>query len=208
MSINRLVTKSFLENNKRSAGQYSNIIPFPAYLNNFGMYDFVNTNNFDAEAQLICSEIKEAFESLHQNNRCKFYQAEIEKFSLTNKLEIKYKMKEVNPKDIKIDYDKNTDSLSFGIRFADIDLITRFVTQKGINLSFLYIELPGEASSDLDLGPTNGVLAKAKNGSTYKLYMTVAQGDFKKSGEIGGFPCEIDVENMAPGLTLITINDD
>lgn len=208
MSINRLVTKSFLENNKRSAGQYSNIIPFPAYLNNFGMNNFVNTNNFDAEAQLICSEIKEAFESLHQNNRCKFYQAEIEKFSLTNKLEVKYKMKEVNPKDIKIDYDKNTDSLSFGIRFADIDLITRFVTQKVINLSFLYIKLPGEVSSDLDLGPTNGVLAKSKNGSTYKLYMTVAQGDFKKSGEIGGFPCEIDVENMAPGLTLITINAD
>lgn len=208
MSINRLVTKSFLENNKRSAGQYSNIIPFPAYLNNFGMSDFVNTNNFDAEAQLICSEIKEAFESLHQNNRCKFYQAEIEKFSLTSKLEVKYKMKEVNPKDIKIDYDKSTDSLSFGIMFADIDLITRFATQKVINLSFLYIELPGEVSSDLDLGPTNGVLAKSKNGSTYKLYMTVAQGDFKKSGEIGGFPCEIDVENMAPGLTLITINAD
>lgn len=65
MSINRLVTKSFLENNKRSVGQYSNIIPFPAYLNNFGMNNFVNANNFDAEAQLICSEIKEAFESLH-----------------------------------------------------------------------------------------------------------------------------------------------
>lgn len=208
MSINRLVTKSFLENNKRSAGQYSNIIPFPAYLNNFGMNDFVNTNNFDAEAQLICSEIKEAFESLHQNNRCKFYQAEIEKFSLTNKLEVKYKMKEVNPKDIKIDYDKATDSLSFGIMFADIDSLTRFVTQKTINLSFLYIELPGEASSNLDLGPTNGVLAESKNGSTYKLYMTVAQGDFKKSGEIAGVPCEIDVENMAPGLSLITINSD
>lgn len=208
MSINRLVTKSFLENNKRSAEQYSNIIPIPAYLNNFGMNDFVNTNNFDAEAQLICSEIKEAFESLHQNNRCKFYQAEIEKFSLTDKLEIKYKMKEVNPKDIKIDYDKTTDSLSFGIMFADIDLLIRFVTQKVINLSFLYIELPGEVSSDLDLGPTNGVLAKSKNGSTYKLYMTVAQGDFKKSGEIGGVPCEIDVENMAPGLSLITINTD
>lgn len=117
-------------------------------------------------------------------------------------------MKEVNPKDIKIDYDKNTDSLSFGIRFADIDLLTRFVTQKVINLSFLYIELPGEVSSDLDLGPTNGVLAESKNGSTYKLYMTVAQGDFKKSGEIGGVPCEIDVENMAPGLSLITINAD
>lgn len=208
MSINRLVTKSFLENNKRSAGQYSNIIPFPAYLNNFGMNDFVNTNNFDAEARLICSEIKEAFESLHQNNRCKFYQAEIEKFSLTNKLEVKYKMKEVNPKDIKIDYDKNTDSLSFGIMFADIATSIRFATQKIINLSFLYIELPGEVSSDLDLGPTNGVLAKSKNGSTYKLYMTVAQGDFKKSGEIGGVPCEIDVENMAPGLSLITINAD
>lgn len=208
MSINRLVTKSFLENNKRSAGQYSNIIPFPAYLNNFGMNNFVNSNNFDAEAQLICSEIKEAFKSLHQNNRCKFYQAEIEKFSLTDKLEVKYKMKEVNPKDIKIDYDKNTDSLSFGIRFADINSLTRFVTQKVVNLSFLYIELPGEVSSDLDLGPTNGVLAKSKNGSTYKLYMTVAQGDFKKSGEIGGVPCEIDVENMAPGLSLITINAD
>ena len=208
MSINRLVTKSFLENNKRSAGQYSNIIPFPAYLNNFGMNDFVNTNNFDAEAQLICSVIKEAFESLHQSNRCKFYQAEIEKFSLTNKLEVKYKMKEVNPKDIKNDYDKATDSLSFGIMFADIDFLTRFATEKVINLSFLYIELPGEVSSDLDLGPTNGVLAKSKNGSTYKLYMTVAQGDFKKSGEIGGFPCEIDVENMAPGLSLITINAD
>lgn len=48
-------------------------------------------------------------------------------------------MKEINPKDIKIDYDKNTDSLSFGIMFADIDLITRFATQKTINLSFLYI---------------------------------------------------------------------
>lgn len=206
MSMNRLVTKSFLENNKRSAGQYSNIIPFPAYLNNFGMNDFVNTNNFDAEAQLICSEIKEAFESLHQNNRCKFYQAEIEKFSLTTKLEVKYKMKEVNPKDIKIDYDKATDSLSFGIMFTDIDSLTRFATQKTINLSFLYIELPGEVSGDLDLGPTNGVLAKSKNGSTYTLLMTVAQGDFKKSGEIGGVPCEIDVENMAPGLSLITIN--
>lgn len=206
MSINRLVTKSFLENNKRSVGQYSNIIPFPAYLNNFGMNNFVNANNFDAEAQLICSEIKETFESLHQNNRCKFYQAEIKKFSLTDKLEVKYKMKEVNPKDIKIDYDKNTDSLSFGIRFADIDVLTRFATQKVINLSFLYIELPGEVSSDLDLGPTNGALAKSKNGSTYTLLMTVAQGDFKKSGEIGGVPCEIDVENMAPGLSLIVGN--
>lgn len=208
MSINRLVTKSFLENNKRSAGQYSNIIPFPAYLNGFGMNNFVNADNFDADAQLICLEIKEAFESLHQSNRCKFYQAEIEKFSLTDKLEVKYKMKEVNPKDIKVDYDKTTDSLSFGVRFADIDTRARFATQKVINLSFLYIELPGEVSSDLDLGPTNGVLAKSKNGSTYKLYMTVAQGDFKKSGEIGGVPCEIDVENMAPGLSLITINAD
>lgn len=208
MSINRLVTKSFLENNKRSVGQYSNIIPFPAYLNDFGMNNFVNANNFDAEAQLICSDIKEAFESLHQNNRCKFYQAEIEKFSLTDKLEVKYTMKEVNPKDIKIDYDKATDSLSFGIMFSDIDLLTRFATQKVINLSFLYIELPGEVSSDLDLGPTNGLLAKTKNATTYKLYMTVAQGDFKKSGEIGGVPCEIDVENMAPGLSLIVINAD
>ena len=206
MSINRLVTKSFLENNKRSAGQYSNIIPFPAYLNGFGMNNFVNADNFDTEAQLICSEIKEAFESLHQSNRCKFYQAEIEKFSLTNKLEVKYRMKEVNPKDIKIDYDKNTDSLSFGFRFADIDLLTRFAAQKTINLSFLYIELPGEVSSNLDLGPTNGVLAESKNGSTYTLRMTVAQGDFKKSGEIGGVPCEIDVENMAPGLSLIVGN--
>ena len=207
MSINRLVTKSFLENNKRSAGQYSNIIPFPAYLNNFGMNNFVNADNFDAEAQLICSDIKEAFESLHQNNRCKFYQAEIEKFSLTDKLEVKYKMKEVNPKDIKVDYDKNTDSLSFGIRFADIDILTRFNTQKTINLSFLYIELPGEVSSNLDLGPTNGLLARSKkSGSTYTLLMTVAQGDFKKSGEINGVPCEIDVENMAPGLSLIVGN--
>lgn len=170
------------------------------------MNNFVNANNFDAEAQLICSDIKEAFESLHQNNRCKFYQAEIEKFSLTDKLEVKYKMKEVNPKDIKVDYDKNTDSLSFGIRFADIDFLTRFTTQKTINLSFLYIELPGEVSSNLDLGPTNGTLAKSKDGSSYTLLMTVAQGDFKKSGEIGGVPCEIDVENMAPGLSLIVSN--
>ena len=206
MSINRLVTKSFLENNKRSAGQYSNIIPFPAYLNNFGMNNFVNDNNFDAEAQLICSEIKEAFESLHQSNRCKFYQAEIKKISLTDKLEVKYKMKEVNPKDIKVDYDKITDSLSFGIRFADVTTSIRFAIQKVINLSFLYIELPGEVTSDLDLGPTNGALAKSKNGSTYTLLMTVAQGDFKKSGEIGGVPCEIDVENMAPGLSLIVTN--
>lgn len=115
-------------------------------------------------------------------------------------------MKEVNPKDIKIDYDKATDSLSFGIRFADIDTIARFATQKTINLSFLYIELPGEVTSDLDLGPTNGALAESKNGSTYTLLMTVAQGDFKKSGEIGGVPCEIDVENMAPGLSLIVSN--
>ena len=207
MSINRLVTKSFLENNKRSAGQYSNIIPFPAYLNNFGMNNFVNDNNFDADAQLICLEIKEAFESLHQSNRCKFYQAEIEKFSLTDKLEVKYRMKEVNPKDIKIDYDKATDSLSFGIRFADIDTRARFATQKTINLSFLYIELPGEVSSDLDLGPTNGVLARSmKSSSTYSLHMVIAQGDFKKSGEIGGVPYEVDVENMAPGLSLIVSN--
>lgn len=68
MNTNRLVTKSFLENNKRSVGQYSNVIPIPAYLNDFGMNDFVNANEFDVEAQLICSEIKEAFESLQQNN--------------------------------------------------------------------------------------------------------------------------------------------
>lgn len=204
MSINRLVTKSFLENNKRSAGQYSNIIPFPAYLNNFGMNNFVNADNFDAEAQLICSEIKETFELLHQNNRCKFYQAEIEKFSLTSKLEVKYKMKEVNPKDIKVDYDKTTDSLSFGIRFADIDARTYTTTHTTVNLSFLYIELPGEVSTNLDLGPTNGLLVSSKkSGSTYTLHMVIAQGDFKKSGEIGGVPCEIDVENMAPGLSLV-----
>lgn len=101
---------------------------------------------------------------------------------------------------------KNTDSLSFGFRFAEVDLLTRFATQKTINLSFLYIELPGEVSSNLDLGPTSGVLAKSKNGSTYTLLMTVAQGDFKKSGEISGVPCEIDVENMAPGLSLIVGN--
>lgn len=204
MSINRLVTKSFLENNKRSAGQYSNIIPFPAYLNNFGMNNFVNADNFDAEAQLICLEIKEAFESLHQDNRCKFYQAEIEKFSLTDKLEVRYKMKEVNPKDIKVDYDKTTDSLSFGVRSGDIDTRTYTTVYTTINLSFLYIELPGEVSSDLDLGPTNGVLARSmKSSSTYSLHMVIAQGDFKKSGETGGVPYEVDVENMAPGLSLV-----
>ena len=171
------------------------------------MNNFVNADNFDADAQLICSEIKEAFESLHQSNRCKFYQAEIEKFSLTDKLEVKYKMKEVNPKDIKIDYDKTTDSLSFGIMFADINTRAYISTYTTVNLSFLYIELPGEVSSDLDLGPTNGVLARSiKSSSTYSLHMVIAQGDFKKSGEIGGVPYEVDVENMAPGLSLIVSN--
>lgn len=171
------------------------------------MNNFVNADNFDAEAQIICSDIKETFELLHQNNRCKFYQAEIEKFSLTTKLEVKYKMKEVNPKDIKIDYDKATDSLGFGIRFADIDTRAHFATYTTVNLSFLYIELPGEVSTNLDLGPTNGVLARSiKSSSTYSLHMVIAQGDFKKSGEIGGVPCEIDVENMAPGLSLIVSN--
>lgn len=113
-------------------------------------------------------------------------------------------MKEVNPKDIKIDYDKTTDSLSFGIRFADIDTRTYTTIYTTINLSFLYIELPGEVSSDLDLGPTNGVLARSmKSSSTYSLHMVIAQGDFKKSGEIGGVPYEVDVENMAPGLSLV-----
>ena len=168
------------------------------------MNNFVNSDSFDTESQLICSKIKEAFESLHQNNRCKFYQAEIEKFSLTNKLEVKYKMKEVNPKDIKIDYDKATDSLSFGIMFADIDTRARFATYTTVNLSFLYIELPGEVSTNLDLGPTNGVLARSiKSSSTYSLHMVIAQGDFKKSEKIDNVPYEVDVENMAPGLSLV-----
>lgn len=116
-------------------------------------------------------------------------------------------MKEVNPKDIKVDYDKATDSLSFGIMFADIDTRARFATYTTINLSFLYIELPGEVSTNLDLDPTKGVLARSiKSSSTYSLHMVIAQGDFKKSGEIGGVPCEVDVENMAPGLSLIVSN--
>jgi hypothetical protein len=204
MSINRLVTKSFLENNKRSVGPYSNIIPFPAYLNNFGMNNFVNDDNFDAEAELICSEIKESFEFMNQYNRCKFYQAEIEKFSLTDKLEVKYKMKEVNPKNIKIAYDKATDALSFGFKPEDVDIRTYLTIYTTVNLSFLYIELPGEVSTDLDLSPTNGLLVSSKkSGSTYTFHMAIGQGDFKKSGEIGGLSYEVDVENMAPGLSLI-----
>lgn len=171
MSINRLVTKSFLENNKRSVGQYSNIMPFPA------LYQLSGVNVSDRSEDVI-NQIKASFQNLESKNRCKFYQAEIEKFEmkdgLENKLDIKYEMKEIKAKDIKLNYISDSNSISFGVNKEFFtNNLAYSIFETFIYMSFLYIEIPGEYSYNAALDKYGVLWSDTTTTST--LHMVICQ---------------------------------
>lgn len=201
MSINRLVTKSFLENNKRSVGQYSNIMPFPA------LYQLSGVNVSDRSEDVI-NQIKTSFQNLESKNRCKFYQAEIEKFEmkdgLENKLDIKYEMKEIKAKDIKLNYISDSNSISFGVNKEFFtNNLAYSIFEAFIYISFLYIEIPGEYSY-------NGALDKygilwSDTTTTSTLHMVICQGDVNLHtyNEADNSKQDVEIKNMTNGLQLV-----
>lgn len=201
MNTNRLVTKSYLENNKRACGNYTNRFPFPA------LYSLGNVNVSDRSTDVI-NQIKTSFQNLESKNRCKFYQAVIEKFKyndgIENIIDVKYEMKEIKAKDIKIDYISDSNSISFGVNkefFNENYAYTHF--ELFIYISFLYIEIPGEYSY-------NGALDKygilwSDTTTTSTLHMVICQGDINVHDydEASNLKQEVEVKNMTNGLKLI-----